>query len=241
MNLKTCLVTGANRGIGFEVCRQLAAKGFKVFLSARDTEKGNAAVAMLRSENLDVSFLKMDVTDEKSVQQAAADFKKENIQLNVLINNAGGNFDYGISPAHSNTNFIKQTLELNLMSAWYVCKEFLPLMLNSKSARIVNVSSGAGSYADPYFGLTTNKGTVASYGVSKLALNGLTVKLASELKDKNILVNSVCPGFTATYPEAKSQGARPVEKGAASVVWAAMIADNGPTGGFFRDGKTIRW
>ena len=87
----------------------------------------------------------------------------------------------------------------------------------------------------------TNKGSVASYGISKLALNGLTVKLAGELRDKNILVNSVCPGFTATYPEAKAQGARPVEEGAASVVWAALIDNDGPTGGFFRDGKSLGW
>ena len=118
---------------------------------------------------------------------------------------------------------------------------FLPYVLKSSSPRIVNVSSGAGSYADPYFGLATNSGSVAAYGISKLALNGLTVKLASELKEKKVLVNSVCPGFTATYPEAKAQGARPVEEGAASVVWAAMIDDDGPTGGFFRDGKSIAW
>lgn len=238
---KIALVTGANRGIGFEVCRQLARKGMRVILSARDNAKGSAAVDGLKADGLDVSFLQMDVTDPNSIKAAKNKFLAENSVLDILINNAGGNFDYGVSPLKSQMQFVNETLNLNLLSAWQVTQEFLPMILKSSSGRIVNVSSGAGSHADPYFGLSTNEGSVASYGISKLALNGLTVKLAAELKDKKILVNSVCPGFTATYAEAKAQGARPVEEGAASVVWAALLEKDGPTGGFFRDGKAIGW
>ena len=238
---KLALVTGANRGIGFEVCRQLAKNNFQVVLTARDEKKGLDAVAQLQREGLSVSFLSLEVTNESSIIEAARQFDREFGTLDVLINNAGGNFDYGVTPSQSKSAFIRETMDLNLMSSWLVTREFLPFLLKSNSARIVNVASAAGSHGDPYFGLATNGGSVASYGISKLALNGLTVKLAAELKDKGILVNSVCPGFTATYPEAKAQGARPVEEGASSVVWAAMIANDGPTGGFFRDGKVISW
>nr|BFD32308.1 SDR family oxidoreductase [Pigmentibacter ruber] len=238
---RIALVTGGNRGIGFEVCRQLAKKGFHVVLSSRNDKKGKDAVKKLNEENLSISYLKIDVTKESSIKTAAKQFAKEYGVLDVLINNAGGNYDYGITPTQSQVDFIKETLELNLLSAWTTTKHFLPLLLKSSFGKIVNVSSGAGSHGDLYFGLATNNGSVASYGISKLALNGLTVKLAAELKDKGILVNSVCPGFTATTPEAKKMGARPVEEGAASVVWGALLEKHGPTGGFFRDGKSIGW
>jgi NAD(P)-dependent dehydrogenase (short-subunit alcohol dehydrogenase family) len=117
----------------------------------------------------------------------------------------------------------------------------LPLMRKSQHARIVNVSSGAGSHGDTAFGLTTGNSMGTSYAVAKAALNALTVKLANEEKVNRVLVNAVCPGFTATFEGGEKMGARPVKEGAASVVWAAMLPDDGPTGGFFRDGKTIPW
>lgn len=117
----------------------------------------------------------------------------------------------------------------------------MPLLRRSSHGRIVNVSSGAGSHGDTQFGLTTNRGAVASYGISKAALNALTTKLAAELDGTGILVNAVCPGLTATAPGMEAMGARPIPEGAASVVWAATLPDDGPTGGFFRDGNPLPW
>ena len=118
---------------------------------------------------------------------------------------------------------------------------FLPLIRRSGHGRIVNVSSGAGSHGDPQFGLTTNRGSAASYGISKAAINALTAKLAAELEGTGVLVNAVCPGLTATAPGMEAMGARPISEGAASVVWGAVIPDGGPTGGFFRDGEPLPW
>jgi NAD(P)-dependent dehydrogenase (short-subunit alcohol dehydrogenase family) len=117
----------------------------------------------------------------------------------------------------------------------------LPLIRESAHGRIVNVSSGAGSHGDALFGLTTGDGAVASYGISKAALNALTTTLAAELDGSGILVNAVCPGLTATAPGMEAMGARPVSEGAASVVWAATLPDDGPNGGFFRDGQPLPW
>jgi NAD(P)-dependent dehydrogenase (short-subunit alcohol dehydrogenase family) len=119
-------------------------------------------------------------------------------------------------------------------------KSFIPLLEKSDNPSVVNVSSGAGSFGDPDFGLIA-KGDITAYGISKLALNGLTVKLAAELKGRGIKINAVCPGFTATYPGTEEWGARPVAEGAGGIVWAATLAKNGPTGGFFRDGKILPW
>jgi NAD(P)-dependent dehydrogenase (short-subunit alcohol dehydrogenase family) len=241
-NSKTIvLVSGANRGIGFEVCRQLAQKNCFVLLGARDIQKGTIAAKTLVNEGLNVKKIPLDVTNIASITAAKNLVEDEYGLLDVLVNNAGGNYDYGITPSNSDLNFVKETLELNLLSVWQMIKSFLPLIQKSKQGRIVNVSSGAGSFSDRSSGLFTNSGSVAAYGVSKLALNGLTVKLAAELRSSNILINSVCPGFTATYAGAEAQGARPVKEGAASVVWGALIPNNGPTGGFFRDGKSIGW
>jgi NAD(P)-dependent dehydrogenase (short-subunit alcohol dehydrogenase family) len=235
------LVTGANRGIGFEVCRQLGKKGLKVILSARNTLLGQEAVNQLAAEGCDVSFLNLDVTSVKSVREALTQFQSHFSHLDILINNAGGNYDYAGTPTNTDLSFARNTMELNLFSAWQMVQAFLPELKKSNQGRIVNLSSGAGSFADSNFGLAVTGGAVTSYGISKLALNGFTVKLASELKSSSILVNAVCPGFTATYPGAEAQGARPVRDGAASVVWAALLPNDGPSGKFFRDGKPINW
>jgi NAD(P)-dependent dehydrogenase (short-subunit alcohol dehydrogenase family) len=132
-------------------------------------------------------------------------------------------------------------MEVNLFGVWRTCQAFLSLLRKSRGARIVNVSSGGGSHGDSQFGLATANNMGPSYGVSKAALNALTVTLAEELKGSGILVNAVCPGFTATFPGAEDMGARPVSAGAAGVVWAATLPDAGPTGGFFRDGQQLPW
>lgn len=132
-------------------------------------------------------------------------------------------------------------LETNLFGAWRMTHAFLPLLRMSAHGRVVNVSSGAGSHGDASFGLTTNNGASASYGISKAALNALTVKFAVELADSGVLVNAACPGLTATAPGMEAMGARPVADGARSIVWAATLPDDGPTGGFFRDGQLLAW
>ena len=130
-----------------------------------------------------------------------------------------------------------QVLEVNLFGAWRLTNALLPLLRRSDHPRIVNVSSGAGSHRDDQFGLAKRGGTAASYGISKAALNALTSTLAAELADTPILVNAVCPGLTATWPGAEAMGARPVAEGAASVLWAATLPDDGPTGELRRDGR----
>ena len=235
------LVTGGNRGIGLEVCRQLARRGMTVVLAARDPEKGDAAGRALAAEGLDVRPRELDVSSDESVRSLAADVEAELGRLDVLVNNAAGYADWTETASTADLAAAHQVLETTLFGAWRTCQAFLPLLRGSAHGRIVNVSSGAGSHGDPAFGLTTNRGATASYGISKAALNALTAKLGAELEGSGILVNSVCPGLTATAPGMEAMGARPIPEGAASVVWAAVLPDDGPSGGFFRDGKPLPW
>ncbi|MFN8473687.1 MAG: SDR family NAD(P)-dependent oxidoreductase [Anaerolineae bacterium] len=235
------LVTGAARGIGFEVCRQLAQQGMTVILTARDAAKAEAAAAQLAAAGLDVRPKAVDVTDDGSVRRLAAEVEQEFGRLDVLVNNAAAYADWMEVPSTANLAAVKDVLDTNLFGAWRMIEAFLPLIRSSAHGRIVNVASGAGSHGDPQFGLTTNRGATASYGISKAALNALTSKLAAELDGSGILVNSVCPGLTATAPGMEAMGARPIPEGAASVVWAAILPDDGPHGGFFRDGKPLPW
>lgn len=235
------LVSGAGRGIGLEVCRQLAQRGMTVLLAARDPAKARAAAAPLAAEGLDVRGVQLDVTDDASVRGLADQVRADFGRLDVLVNNAAAFVDWSEVASTADLSAACAVMETNLFGAWRVCQAFLPLLRESRRARIVNVASGAGSHGDAQFGLATGSGATASYGISKAALNALTSKLAAELKDAGILVNSVCPGLTATAPGMETMGARPVAEGAASVVWAAALPDDGPTGGFFRDGAPILW
>lgn len=240
-NPTIALVTGANRGIGFEVVRQLAQHGMLVILAGRDKEKSDAAAGQLTAESLQVIPKSVDVSDDDSVRQLAAEIDAGFGRLDVLVNNAAAYVDWSETATTADLQGVHTVLETNLFGAWRTSQAFLPLLRRSPHARIINVSSGAGSHGEPYFGLTTNKGASASYGISKAALNALTVKLAVELDGSGILVNAVCPGLTATAPGMEVMGARPVNDGARSVVWAALLPDDGPTGGFFRDGQTLPW
>lgn len=226
------LVTGANRGIGLEVARQLAQKGMTVILGSRDIEKGQAAAKMLAMEGLKVLLRKLDVTEQESIDHLAAQVEEELGRLDVLINNAGILYDTWQQAINADFDIVREALETNTFGPWRVCKAFIPLMRRGNYGRIVNVSSEAGS-------LTNMGGGTPAYSVSKAALNALTRMLAAELRGSGILVNSVCPGWVAT--EMGGAGGRPVEQGAAGVVWAATLPDSGPTGGFFRDGKPLPW
>lgn len=234
---KIALITGVSRsmGLGFETAKQLASLGYSVIITARDIEK----VTQLAAEGL--TPMSLDVTDEKSVTALASAIEKKFGRLDVLVNNAGGFFDQGGVALSTDIQFVKDAFDLNVLGTWRMVKAFKPLLEKSDSPRIVNVSSGAGSFSDPVFGMSNHPGHVPAYAVTKLALNGLTVKLAKELANTSIKINAVCPGFVATYPGTEAWGARPVEEGAKGIVWAATLSNDGPTGKLFRDGNLLAW
>ena len=227
------LVTGGSRGIGFEVCRQLAERGFTVLLTARDAEKASAAAAKMKTTG-NVEPIGMDVSDPRSIERAAADISKRHDRLDVLVNNAGINYDtWETAESADIDGTVMETIRTNLLGPWHVCQAFLPLLRKSRAARIVNVSSESGSLEHMGAG-------PPAYQLTKAALNALTRTLAGELRHAGILVNSVCPGWVAT--DMGGAGApRSVEEGAAGIVWTATLSQNGPTGGFFRDGKPLPW
>ena len=215
--MAVALVTGGNRGIGREVCRQLAELGFDVVMGSRDVERGLAA-------GLDVEVVQLDVTDPASIAALELD------RCDVLVNNAAIHYDRRQRAASADLRLVEEALDANLLGAWRMTQALLPLLRQSPHGRVVNVSSGAGS-------ITTMTGGPPAYSVSKAALNALTRLLAADLRP--ILVNAVCPGWVAT--DMGGPAGRPVSEGAAGVVWAATLPDDGPTGGFFRDGRPIDW
>lgn len=235
------LVTGASRGIGLEVARQLAQQGMTVILTARNAQQAADAAQKLVNEGLDVYSETLDVTQEESVHTLAATLAERFGRLDLLVNNAAAFVNWMETAVTADLQAAHTVLETNLFGAWRVSQGLLPLLRKSAHGRIVNVSSGAGSHGELQFGLTTGRGAVASYGISKAALNALTSKLAAELQDAGILVNVACPGLTATAPGMEAMGARPIPEGAASIVWVALLPKDGPTGGFFRDGKPLPW
>lgn len=226
------IVTGANRGIGLEVARQLAYKDMTVILGSRDLEKGKTAAEMLASQGLKVIAHQLDVTDQENVDRLTAQVEEKFGQLNVLVNNAGILYDTWQQALNADFNTVREALETNTFGPWRMCKAFIPLLRRSGQGRIVNVSSEGGS-------LASMSGGTPAYSVSKAALNALTRMLAAELKGTGILVNSVCPGWVAT--DMGGTGGRPVEEGATGILWAATLPADGPTGGFFRDGKPLPW
>ena len=226
------LVTGANRGVGLEVASQLAERGMTVILGVRSLEKGEAAARKLDDEGLNVLSRQLDVSDDESVRELAARVEQEQGRLDVLVNNTGILYDTWQHPLEADLDIVREALETNNFGAWRMSREFVPLMHQNGYGRIVNVSSGAGS-------LSSMGASTPAYNVSKVALNALTRMLAVELRSKGILVNAVDPGWTAT--DMGGHGGRPVEEGAAGVVWAATLPDDGPTGGFFYDGKPEAW
>ena len=226
------LVTGANRGIGLELVRQLAHEGFTAILGSRDLHRGEAAAAGLRDEGLQVDVRVVDVADAASVEALGNELARDFGALDVLVNNAAIHYDTWQRGVDADLEVVREALETNLLGAWRTAQACLPLLRRSQHARLVNVSSGAGSLA------RMGAGTPA-YSVSKAALNAMTRILAAELEDDGVLVNAVCPGWVAT--DMGGPGGRPVEDGAASVMWAVLLPDDGPTGGFFRDGRPVEW
>ena len=229
---RVALVTGANRGIGLEVVRQLAARGLVAVLGSRDPAKGEAAAGRVAGDGRRVVPVQLDVSDPGSVERAATRMREELGRLDILVNNAAILYDTWQRAASADLEVVREALETNLFGAWRTCQACLPLLRAGGHGRVVNVSSEAAS-------LDGMGGGTPAYSLSKVGLNALTRMLAAELRRDRILVNAVCPGWVAT--DMGGPGGRPVGQGAASVLWAALLPDDGPTGGFFRDGRPLRW
>ncbi len=222
------LVTGGSRGIGLAVCRQLAGRGHTVLLTAR-----SAAAAAARAAGVPgTEPLQLDVTDPASITAAERQVAERYGRLDVLVNNAAITYDTWQRAVDADLAVVREAAETNLYGPWLMVQRFLPLLRASEHPRIVNVSSEAAS-------LASMGGGTPAYTASKVALNALTRMLAAELRRDHVLVKAVCPGWVAT--DMGGPGGRPVEEGAASVVWAATLPDSGPTGGFFRDGRPVPW
>ena len=225
----TALVSGGNRGIGLEVCRQLGALGHRVLLGAREPAKGEAAAAPLRAQGLDVTPVALDVADPDSVTRLAA----ARPEVDILVNNAGVYLDEGRRPLELDEAVLRDTLEVNLLGAFRLCRAFVPGMAARGWGRVASVSSGMGQLAD------MGGGSLA-YRLSKTALNALTRVLAQEVDGRHVKVNAACPGWVRT-DMGGAHATRPVEQGAETVVWLATLPEDGPTGGLFRDKRPIPW
>ncbi len=223
------LVTGANRGIGKEVAIQLGALGHHVLVGSRNPDNARDTVDMITSNGGQASVVPLDISDSESIEAAQA-VVDEIGGLDVLVNNAAITYDTWQAAIDPDFAVVRQALETNLFGTWHLTIAMIPHLQRSEHGRIVNVSSGAGA-------LTDMGGRTPAYSISKVSLNALTRMWAAELP--GVLVNSVCPGWVAT--DMGGAGGRPVSDGAAGIVWAATLKDDGPTGGFFRDRRPIPW
>jgi NAD(P)-dependent dehydrogenase (short-subunit alcohol dehydrogenase family) len=226
---RVAVVTGANRGIGLAVVRALAASGDTVVLGSRDPAAGERA-ASAASARGEVLVRRVDVTERATLDALADELGARFGRVDVLVNNAAIHYDTWQSAVDADLTVVREALETNLLGAWQATQALVALLRVSDRGRIVNVSSEAGS-------LASMGGGIPAYRASKAALNALTRMLAAELAGDGVLVNSVCPGWVAT--DMGGPGGRPVEEGAASVLWAVDLPDDGPTGGFFRDGRPV--
>jgi NAD(P)-dependent dehydrogenase (short-subunit alcohol dehydrogenase family) len=229
---RIALVTGANRGIGLATVRGLLERGYTTFLCARDLSRGERAAAELASAGVAVLPRELDVTDQATIDHLADEVRSSFGRLDVLVNNAAILYDTWQSALEADIAVVREAMETNVYGAWRTAQAFAPLLRASGHGRLVNVSSEAGS-------LTSMDGGTPAYALSKAGLNALTRMLAAELRSSRVLVNAICPGWVAT--DMGGPGGRPVEEGAASVLWAVDLPDDGPTGGFFRDGRPLPW
>ncbi|MDQ3903101.1 MAG: SDR family oxidoreductase [Thermoproteota archaeon] len=238
MKQQVALVTGSNRGIGFEIVKQLAMKKIDVILASRNLANGEAAVRKFTKGGVKkVMPMELDVTDQLSVDNLLDKVVKTFGRLDILVNNAAILIDKDdVTASNADLETVRTTLETNLIGAWRMCKAFIPLMKKNGFGRIVNVSSGAGEFEY----MATSGGYWPAYSVSKTSLNALTVMLASELRGTNILVNAVCPGWVRTDMGGQN-ATRSVEEGAATPVWLATLPDGGPTGYNYYDKKQSSW
>jgi len=227
------LVTGANRGIGLEVCRRLAAQGLRVVLTGRDATRADDAARALAKDGLDVTSAVLDVADAGTISRLKERVDAGFGRVDVLINNAAVLVGEDRGVLTTRVDDFRSTLETNVAGALAMCQAFVPGMMQRKYGRVVNVSSTAGQL--------TSMGTYApAYSISKTALNAVTRQVAAAAKGSGVLVNSACPGWVRTRMGG-SGAPRSVEEGADTIVWLATLPANGPTGGFFRDRRAIDW
>jgi NAD(P)-dependent dehydrogenase (short-subunit alcohol dehydrogenase family) len=230
----TALVSGGNRGIGFEVCRQLAAMGVRVYLGSRDLNKGIEAAAQLQNLKGRVIPIELDVIVNRSVERTIKTIKEEAGRLDILINNAGVYLDEGQSILQIPHHILERTIAVNLMGPFYLIQEAVPLMEKNQYGRIVNVSSGYGSMTH-----LSGPGT-GSYKISKVGLNALTRLVADGVHQRMIKVNCIDPGWVRTDMGGPGAPVKP-EDAAKDVVWAATLPEEGPTGGFFYKRQKAAW
>jgi len=227
---RTALVTGANRGLGFAITRKLAELGHTVFLGSRDPQAGEAAAESLRQQGLDVLPIQVDLAQAKTLDAALGGIERSGKSIDMLVNNAGVLHEKPLLELADAE--IEASIAAHITGPIRLIRLCVPAMLKSGYGRIVNVSSGWGSFAE-------GMGGPGAYGVTKAALNALTVRLAEELPSA-LKVNAMCPGWVRTRMGGPS-AVRTPEAAADTAVWLATLPEAGPTGGFFRDRKPIRW
>ena len=232
-NSPVAVVTGGNRGIGYGICKELSKVGCRVVLTSRDEEHGKQAVAKLGADKKNIVYHKLEVTDSKDIETLRDWILKMYGRVDILINNAGVYLDEGTSVFKVDEKIVKETLDVNFYGAFNICRALVSIMRQNGYGRIVNISSGYGAMSEM-------AGYHAAYRISKAALNALTLIMADELRDGDIKVNAVCPGWVNT-----DMGGRmaPVsaEKAAKDIVYVALMDEEGPTGSFFRHKKPIEW
>ena len=227
------LVTGGNRGIGFEICRQLAKLGIRVILGSRDASKGPNAAGKLIAEHLPVEARKLDVASDESIEACMDWIRRDLGRLDILVNNAGIMLEEDDADPEQEIQIIRDTMQTNVYGPLLLSRLAIPIMKSRRYGRIVNMSSGMGS-------LTEMGPGYLAYRMSKAGINVVTRVLAAETQGLGVLINSVDPGWVQTSMGGTG-ASRTVQKGAETAVWLATLPDNGPTGGFFRDRKAIAW
>src|SRR5919108_5894650 len=228
---RVAIVTGGNRGIGYEVCKELSKSGCKVVLTSRNEMDGKNAIATLNSDN--IAYHRLDVTNIKDISFLRDWILKTYGRVDILINNAGIYLDEGVSVFDLDEKIISETLAVNFYGAFQMCKAFVPFMKQNRYGRIVNISSGYGA-------MNEMAGYQAAYRISKASLNALTLIMADVIMDVNIKVNAVCPGWVSTAMGGKMAPTSP-HMAAMDIVHFALVDAKGPTGKFFRYKKAIQW
>jgi NAD(P)-dependent dehydrogenase (short-subunit alcohol dehydrogenase family) len=220
----------------------MARNGATVIVTGREPTAVQAAVEEISAVGSAWALpTPLDVAGRSDVDAAATAVREAFGTLDILINNAAAFVDWSETATAADIDQSRKVMDTNLYGPWNTIQAFLPLLETSSHPRIVNVGSGGGSHGDPEFGLSARRGAAASYGVSKAALHALTVTLAAELADTPVVINAVDPNLTATWMGAESMGARPIADSVPGIVWAATLPDDGPRGGFFRDGEPHPW
>lgn len=240
-NARVAFVTGANKGIGFEVARQLGEKGLCVILGARNEARGNEAVTELADDGLDAHLQTVDVAEPESIRGAIKQINQRHGRLDVLVNNAGVALDGNASGLDVSERVLRDTLQVNTLGALVACQAAVPFMKEHNYGRIVNISSTLGSLHEMAdLNSPMNAMRAPAYRISKAALNAVTLAIALDVQGLNILVNSCCPGWVRTDMGGKDAPLSP-QQGADTPVWLATLPDGGPSGGFFRGRKPLPW